>query len=213
MFVTYYMSSDPITIGADIFLPDARRTLNEYHFRHLPVIDDDQKLLGMLTDRDLRSAYPSSVLSNSERERIYERVQTTTVREIMSTVCVSLRLDSTIDDALLLFEREKVGALPVIDPDEKLTGIFSVRDLTRAYKKIFGVGEKGSTLIGVKDDGSDDCGSRMMTVLENNGLQVTRLVQFANSGGDDVVYLRLNTFKIASVISLLKNAGFEMSPM
>ncbi len=213
MFVTYYMSSDPITIGPEVLLPEARMILNEYHFRHLPVVDNDNTLIGIISDRDLRSAYPSSVLSNGEQHEVYKQIETTMVREIMSTICFSLRLDSTIDDALFLFEREKVGALPVIDKNDKLVGIFSIRDLTKAYKKIFGVGEEGSTLLSVKDDGTDDCMSRIFTLLESHRIPVTRLVRYQKSDGSIQIYLRLSTQKITSVLKMLKEKGFEMSQM
>ncbi len=213
MFVTNYMSTDPIAIGPEVFLPEARAILNEYYFRHLPVVDNDNKLIGIITDRDLRSAYPSSVISNSEQSLVYEQIEKTTVQEIMSTMCISLRVDSTLDDALLLFEKEKVGALPVIETSEKLVGIFSIRDLIRAYKKLFGVAEKGSTLITIKDDGTKDCMSRLTTLLEYNGVAITRLIRHPKSDGSHTIYVRLNTFKITSVLNLLSEGGFKMSQL
>jgi len=61
MYISEYMTSDPITISSATLLPEARQILNEYQIRHLPVIDSERRLIGIITDRDLRSAYPSSV--------------------------------------------------------------------------------------------------------------------------------------------------------
>ncbi len=143
MYISRHMTKDPITISPAMNLPEARALLNDYLFRHLPVVDEQGTLVGMLTDRDLRSAYPSSVLSDSESRLVYERVEKTEVAEIMSTDCVSLAPDSTLDDALYLFEQDQLGALPVLE-DGQVVGIFSIRDLTAAYKTSFGVGEKGA---------------------------------------------------------------------
>jgi acetoin utilization protein AcuB len=163
----------------------------------------------MLTDRDLRSAYPSSVISDSERRLVYERVEKTAVSEIMSTECVSLGADSTLDDALFLFDRDQLGALPVLDNDQ-VVGIFSIRDLTAAYKISFGVGEKGAVLIGLHDDGSPTIMTRLVTLLEEQGIPFTRVLRIHDKTNGDSIYLRVNTFKIAAVLELLEEHGFSV---
>ena len=209
MYISRHMTSDPITVSPAMLLPEARALLNEYHFRHLPVVDEQGRLVGMLTDRDLRSAYPSSVLSDSERRLVYERVEETAVSEIMTTECISLSADSTLDDALFLFDRDQLGALPVLDNDQ-VVGIFSIRDLTAAYKTSFGVGEKGAVLIGLHDDGSPTIMTRLVTLLEEEGIPFTRVLRIHDKSNGDSIYLRVNTFKIAAVLGLLEENGFAV---
>jgi len=209
MYISRHMTSDPITVSPDMLLPEARSLLNDYHFRHLPVVDRQGMLVGMLTDRDLRSAYPSSVISDSERRLVYERVEKTTVSEIMSTDCVSVGTDSTLDDALFLFDRDQLGALPVLN-DGRVIGIFSNRDLNAAYKSLFGVGEKGAVLIGLQDDGSPNIMTRVVTLLEKENIPFTRVLRIHNKSEGDTIYLRVNTFKIAAVLDLLEEGGFAI---
>lgn len=209
MYVFRHMTPDPITVAPDMLLPEARALLNEYHFRHLPVVDPQGMLVGMLTDRDLRSAYPSSVISDSERRLVYERVEVTSVSEIMSTDCVSVGADSTLDDALFLFDRDQLGALPVLE-NGRVIGIFSNRDLNAAYKTLFGVGEKGAVLIGLKDDGSPGIMTRVVTLLEHEEIPFTRVLRIHDRREGDTIFLRINTFKIAAVLELLKDGGFEI---
>ncbi|HIQ36598.1 MAG TPA: CBS domain-containing protein [Desulfocapsa sulfexigens] len=209
MYIIRHMTPDPITVSPAMLLPEARALLNEYHFRHLPVVDEHGKLVGILTDRDLRSAYPSSVITDSERRLVYERVQETSVSEIMSTECVTLGVDSTLDDALFLFDRDQPGALPVLD-GERVIGIFSNRDLNAAYKTLFGVGEKGAVLIGIQDDGSPTIMTRLVTLLEKERIPFTRVLRIFDKEGGDTIYVRINTFKIAAVLELLKENGFSI---
>ncbi len=209
MFIENYMTREPQTIGPKMLLPEARLLLNEYHFRHLPVVDNLGRLLGMLTDRDLRSAYPSSVLSDSERRMIFDRVEQTAVEEIMSTKLVCLSSQSTLDDALHHFDREKVGALPVID-DEKLVGVFSIRDLLGAYKELFGVSEKGSVLITIIDEGQDGILQNIISLLEKEQVPFTRLMRVGNREEEKRIYLRVNTFKLAAIYTLLEEAGIKV---
>ncbi|MBU4235483.1 MAG: CBS domain-containing protein [Proteobacteria bacterium] len=208
MYISRYMIREPLTATPDMSLPEARRLLNENHFRHLPVVDGQGQLVGMITDRDLRSAYPSSMLSESERLLVYKRVEKTMVVDIMSTECIALTPESTLDDALLLFDREGVGALPVLE-DGHLVGIFSSRDLLTAYKELFGVGEKGSVLLGIDDDGQSGLMTRIVTLLELHNIPFTRLLRIHDAEHGNRIYLRLNTCKIASVIVLLREAGIH----
>jgi len=202
------MVKEPLTAKSDMTLPEARRLLNVNRFRHLPVVDRQGQLLGMITDRDLRSAYPSSMLSESERVAAYERIKETTVADIMSVDCIGLTPESTLDDALLLLDRMKVGALPVLEGGQ-VVGIFSSRDLLTAYKELFGVGEKGSVLLGIEDDGEKGLLTRIVNLLEQHDIPFTRLLRFQDVENGNRIYLRLNTYKIASVVNLLREAGIR----
>ena len=204
------MTKEPQTATPAMLLPEARHLLNENHFRHLPVVDNDNHLVGMITDRDLRSAFPSSMLTESERLQAYERVEKATVADIMSTECISLTPESTLDDALLLFDRDGVGALPVLE-DGRLVGIFSSRDLLAAYKELFGVGEKGSVLLGIEDDGQIGLITKIVTLLEQHEIPFTRLLRNHDAENGDRIYLRVNTYKIASVVNLLREAGIRLA--
>lgn len=208
MYISRYMTREPLTVTPEMSLPEARHLLTENNFRHLPVVDRDGQLVGMITDRDLRSAYPSSMLTESERLQVYDRVEKATVADIMSTDCIGLTPESTLDDALLLFDRERVGALPVLE-DGRLVGIFSSRDLLTAYKKLFGVGEKGSVLLGIEDDGQSSLMTRIVTLLEHHDIPFTRLLRIHDEEYGNRIYLRLNTFRIASVVTLLREAGIH----
>lgn len=210
MFISDYMTANPLTISADMPLPDARQILTEYHFRHLPVVDKDNRLIGMISDRDLRSAYPSSVLSDADRDEAFKKVEKTSVSEIMSQNCSCLTDSSTLDDALMVFERDKVGALPVVTEEDEVIGIFSMRDLTAAYKKLFGAAEKGSELIAILNDSKSKSLSKIVTLLEQNDILCTRLINIGEVSGFDRIYLRVNTLIAGDVQKLLQDSGFTL---
>ncbi len=209
MYIHEHMTSDPITISSEIFLPEARMLLNEYDFRHLPVVDGERKLIGIITDRDLRSAYPSSVTGKSERMLIYGQVEKTTVADIMTTSCSTLRLEATLDDALLIFDRDKVGGIPVVTDMGVVVGMFSMRDLMAAYRKLFGVEDKGSLLVGIEDDGRDNIMSKIVLLLEENSISLTRLIRLRKRKEGSQIYMRINTLKPSLVRKLLVSNGFS----
>ena len=210
MFISDYMTAHPLTISADMLLPEARELLTEHHFRHLPVVDKDNRLIGMISDRDLRSAYPSTILTDTERDKAFEKVEQTVVKEIMSQNCSCLTRASTLDDALMVFERDKVGALPVVTEDDVVIGIFSMRDLTAAYKKLFGAAEKGSELIAILNDAKSNSLSKIASLLETNDIVCTRLINIGEVSGFDRIYLRVNTSIVGHVQKLLQDSGFTL---
>ena len=210
MFISDYMTANPLTISADMLLPEARQLLTDYHFRHLPVVDKENRLIGVISDRDLRSAYPSTVLGDTERDKAFKKIEKIAVGEIMSQNCSCLTLGSTLDDALTVFERDKVGALPVITEEDEVIGIFSMRDLTAAYKKLFGAAEKGTELIAILNDGKSKSLNTIVALLEKNSIQCNRLINIGGVSGFDRIYLRVNTATVPEVQTLLQESGFTL---
>ena len=147
MFVTRSMTEKVITISQDEGILKARDLMKEKKIRHLPVVEDNGTLIGIVTDRDIRSAMPSNLLDADIQQKI-EQVAAMKVADVMTKNPLTLSPLYTIQDALLLIQEKRVGAFPVVDDKGKLLGILSVRDLLRAFTNVLGIGEPG-TLIGV----------------------------------------------------------------
>lgn len=152
MFVERSMTREVITIDARDNIFKAQEAMAAGGIRHLPVVDAEGRLIGMVTDRDVRSALPFELFkgtgSPEERRKTRDRLAVLKVEDIMTTDLVKVTANDTIQDALLLIQRHKVGALPVVDSRQRLKGIISVRDLMRAFINVLGIGEAG-TLLGV----------------------------------------------------------------
>ena len=211
MYIRYYMTPSPVTISPGKSIEEARHLLENYHFRHLPVIDEFGGLLGIVTDRDLRSAYPSSILDDGDRQKVLDRVKQTPVGKIISTVNAFLSPQSTLDDALILFEKRTVGALPVVNGNNLVVGILSFSDLLKALRSFFGLGQKGSVLVAIRAEDKSQSKSKLVRILEDMNVVFTRLVR---TGGSDrepaMIYLRINTFNVRVVHRAIEQAGFEV---
>lgn len=211
MFITQHMTKNPVTITPETTLPAVRDILRNGKFRHLPVVDAEKHLVGIVTDRDLRSAAPSSVLSEDRIKECLSEFDQTPVSAIMSRAFFTLNPISTLDDALILLDREKIGALPVVDEEQRVIGMFSMRDLMRAYRRLFGLGERGSAMIVVEHDGKRKPLSRIAKVLEEHNIRFTRLIRTeADESAPERIYLRVNTYNISAVHQALREAGFAM---
>jgi acetoin utilization protein AcuB len=188
-----------------------REILQNGKFRHLPVADEKNRLVGIVTDRDLRSASPSSVLPPDRLKACHSEFDQTPVSAIMSRAFFTLNPMSTLDDALILLDREKIGALPVVDQEQRVIGMFSMRDLMAAYRRLFGLGERGSAMIVVEHDGKRKPLSRIAKVLEEHNIRFTRLIRTeAEESMPERIYLRVNTYNISAVHQALGEAGFSV---
>jgi len=146
MFIDKSMTRAVITISPEASVLDAKEKLEKNHIHSLPVVDKDNILIGIVTDRDVRSASPSVFLTDEETARERERVSHPHVKDIMTRDPVAISPADTLEDALLLMERIPVGAFPVVDQDRKVVGIISVRDLMRAFINVLGLHEPGMLL-------------------------------------------------------------------
>src|SRR4030095_16555045 len=123
------MSKSPATVKPDDPLKDALWKMEHGHFRHLPVIDDDGKLIGMLTDRDVRLIRPSLAFVNKEDAAVQLWSIVVQQRGVCDTVKVTP--ETTLKEAAELMLRWQVGGLPVVGEKDKLIGIITYTDLLR----------------------------------------------------------------------------------
>jgi len=216
MYIAHYMTKSPLTVRPETTIGEAKAILETKHFRHLPVVGDNDRLLGMITDRDIRSAYPSCVDTGRSHKDEFLKISQSPVCEIMSFDVVYLSSFATIDDALILLDRQRVGALPVVDDNHKVIGIFSVRDLIKAYTVLFGLGERGSALVGVKDDGKPRPLTRIVHTLEEHDIHFSRVVRSKGilpGRQPQTISVRVNTMNLRAVHQALEEAGFTVDPM
>ncbi len=146
MFVSERMSKDMITANPDMTIFEAKKIMTEKDIRHLPIIDGVGKLLGIVTDRDVRDAMPSTLLKKVDYDITLAKIMNFPVKDIMTTNPLTIFPYYTIQDTLLVMQKKKVGALPVIDQEGHLQGILSTRDLLRAFVNVLNIDEPGCLL-------------------------------------------------------------------
>jgi len=146
MFVGKSMTKKVISIGKEADVFEAQEKMVQHNIRHLPVVEDDNTLIGIVTDRDIRSALPYELFKKDDFEKEKEKISELKVKDIMSKDPFTISPLHTIQDALLLIQEKRVGAFPVVDEQGKLKGILSVRDLLRTFTNVLGIGEPGTLL-------------------------------------------------------------------
>jgi acetoin utilization protein AcuB len=107
-------------------------TMRPSRIRHLPVVSQQNVLVGILTDRDVRLAAASDAPYMAEYELLYV-LRKLRVRDIMTREVVTIRDTTSLVEAGQLFLQRKFGCLPVVGDDNRLEGILTVSDLLRTY--------------------------------------------------------------------------------
>lgn len=146
MFVSRSMTRGVVTIGPDATVFQAQEFMAQHKIRHLPVVVEGDKLVGIISDRDIRSALPFEYFKAGIGPEEKAKLQDLRVKDIMTRNLITISPAYTIQDALMLIQNAKVGALPVVDEAGRLKGILSVRDLLRAFVNVLGIGEPGTLL-------------------------------------------------------------------
>ncbi len=132
MKVRELMSGAPVTVGPDTTVFEARRLMQKERIRHLPVTKD-RRLVGIITDRDIRLNLPSQATSLSVWEVNYLLARLT-VGQAMTKSVIITGPDRDARAAAQLMLEHKVGALPVLD-GEHLIGILTETDILRAFAR------------------------------------------------------------------------------
>jgi acetoin utilization protein AcuB len=141
MLIKDWMAPNPVTITADTSMIKAIHIMKERRFRRLPVVDQG-KLVGMVTDRDLKEASPSKATTLDVHE-LYYLLAELQVQEIMSRNPVSVSQDDTVERAAQIMLEHTISGLPVLDETGKVVGIITQSDVFRAFMHITGMLQGG----------------------------------------------------------------------
>ncbi|HVZ88264.1 MAG TPA: CBS domain-containing protein [Polyangia bacterium] len=126
-----FMSGVPVTASVDDTISVVVDRMSRHGIRHIPVIDGEQRVIGMVSDRDVRTAVGGPLHAVSAREAI-ARMDSTYVTEIMTREPSTLPTGCPLSQAAAFFADHKVGALPIVDSRARLVGLISYADVLRA---------------------------------------------------------------------------------
>jgi acetoin utilization protein AcuB len=141
MLVKDWMSKDPITINDDTSMMKAIHLMKQNRFRRLPVLHEG-RLVGIVSDRDLKEASPSKATTLDVHE-LYYLLAELHVKDIMTRDPVTVSPESTVEHAAQLMLENTISGLPVVDDQGKVVGILTQSDVFRAFMHITGILQGG----------------------------------------------------------------------
>ncbi len=210
MFVSETMVRDLVTIHHDATISEARDLMQKKHVRHLPVVDSSGLLVGIFTDRDMRDAMPSILLDKESYENTLKKVLDHSISEVMTKDVMTIPIYYTIQDALMVIQKKKVGAIPVVDENGFLKGILSTRDLLASFVTVMGIGQPGTLLCILAKDQQGQMKKIVDIITEERISFGSVLVARYRDADKKGIFPYLLTNNVMNVKRKLLDAGFEL---
>jgi acetoin utilization protein AcuB len=204
MLVQDVMQTKLFTVTPETTLPEAIRLTGQRGIRHLPVLDGE-RLVGILSDRDLKRAMASPATSLEVHELSY-LLDRMCVKEIMTRAVITISPISPIEDAARLMVMEKIGALLVTD-GERLIGLVTETDVLRLFVRAMGAAEPSSrfeVVVGNQPHGL----AEIMQTVEAAGGDISSLVTLPCGGGLKEAVIRVRAINPAPIVWALQARGF-----
>lgn len=209
-FMREKIRRNPITISPDANFFEARALIHDKGIRHLPVVDKENHLIGIVTDRDIREAAPSdaTLLSVQELNYLLGKLKVSafmTPKEKLITITP----DTLIEEAVKLMRDHKIGCLPVVD-EGKLYGIFTETDALDHLVDIFGLNQKGTRItIALEDKPGTMLGA--LEIFKKNNINIISIVTPSFLvDGKRIAAIRLQTEDVQDVVKELEKVGYDV---
>ena len=206
MFVANRMAKNPFTVTPDTKVSAAKDLMKKHRFRRLPVVDEDGKLVGFLSDRDIMRVSPSPATTLSRYE-ITSLLAKMCIGEIMQKEVVSVKDDATIEEAALIMYNHKIGGLPVVSS----VGVIKETDIFKTFVDVMGL-THGKTRFTIADVGDRvgvvrDLGG----IIADCGCNIDSLVTCQQDDGSYEIVVRFDTTDSEAVKKKLEENGFHVS--
>ena len=132
--VSSFMTQKVLTAHPDDGIRHTFFRMREDDVRHFPVVDNDNKLIGIISDRDLRR--PEWVDEAPDLSHIYNLDDELTVKDLMSTNLIVAHTYESLHKVTKVLIEHRFGALPVLNKEQELVGVLSATDLLQALEML-----------------------------------------------------------------------------
>jgi len=209
-FMRERIQKNPVIIGPDASFFKARDYIHAMGIRHLPVVDENNRLLGIVTDRDIREAAPSDAASLSihELSNLLAKLKVSAFMTPKKKL-ITITPDTLIEEAVQLMHDHKIGCLPVLEAD-KLYGIFTETDALDHLVDVFGLKQEGTRLtIALEDKPGMMVG--VFEIFKKHNINVISLVSPSFLvKGKRVAAIRIGTKKYEPIVKDLEKGGYAV---
>ena len=142
MLIRDWMTTEVVTATPETSMLKVSKMMKEYGIRRVPVVDAQNRVVGIVSDRDVKDASPSKATTLDMHE-LYYLLSEIRVRDIMTPDPVTVEVRDTVERVALLMQERAIGGLPVVDDDGCLVGIITDHDVFKVLVQITGVRHGG----------------------------------------------------------------------
>lgn len=207
MYVKDNMAYDPITLKATQSVSEALDVMSENGFRRLPVVDDNGKLIGIITESIISSNTPNNTSTLSVFELNY-LLNKLTIGDIMIKDVITTSEDALLEEAATIMNKNSISCLPVVKENNKLVGIITHMDIFKAFIELLGYNHSGIRyVINVTEDKPGILAS-VAEEFKAAEISISNLAVYHTSRGIEVVVISKGFHDISEQ---LKTKGFNIT--
>jgi acetoin utilization protein AcuB len=207
MFVSKRMSSNPVTVPPTMTVSEALNVMKSNKFRRLPVVENG-KLVGIVTDRDLREVSPSpaTTLSIFELNYLLAKMK---VKDVMKKDVITIQDEATIEEAALLMYTNKIGGLVVVNASGGVAGILTETDIFKSFVDVMGLAE-GRTRLTIEFTDKIGALNDITKVFKDLGVNILSMASQHLENGKIEMVIRADIVDASEISARLTAAGFPV---
>ncbi len=193
------MKTNVFTLPPDAPISEAIKLLNDNHIRHIPIIDKDKKVIGIVSDRDVRDASPSIFTKQVDPKELKNAIKT-----IMSSPVVTVHPLDFVEEIAAIFYEEEFACVPVVQ-DDILVGIITEKDMLYTLIQLTGTHVQGSQ-IEIKVPNRIGILPEVTSIFGKRKVQITSVLvyPYKDDSSYKVLVFRVQTMNPLPIINDLK---------
>ena len=189
MPVQNWMTTDVVSVTPETSLLKVGKLMKDHHVRRLPVLDDSGRVIGIISDRDVRAASPSKATTLDMYEMHYLLAELK-VKNIMTPNPLTVKPSDTVEQAALLMLDHKIGGLPVVEESGKLVGIISDHDVFKALVDITGA-RLGGLQFAIELPDLPGTARPVFDLLRTHNARLLSVLTVSNEDGNRHLFIRV----------------------
>ena len=201
------MVSSPITIGPDASVSEAIDIMSENELHRLPVVDGDNKLVGLVTEGLIVENTPNSSSSLSVFELNY-LLNKLAIKDIMINEVITIDKEALLEEAATKLRKYDIGCLPVVDEDNTLIGIITHNDIFTAFIDLLGYNHNGTRYVISIPEDKPGIMEEICRIFKEEDVSISNLAVYNNSRGIEVVVI---SYGYKDVSEKLTDAGYHVT--
>jgi acetoin utilization protein AcuB len=179
MQIRDWMAKNVLTVEKDTSLMRVTRLMTENKIRRLPVVDNG-KLVGIITDRDVKDASPARTTAIDLQE-LYYLFSETKVKDLMTANPIVLSGDDSVEKAAVIMLETKISGIPVTDNENNLIGLLSETDVLRGFIRTSGIKDGTMQYIFDLSDATGAVSDVVRTLRDNNMRVISMTTSFEDT--------------------------------
>jgi len=206
MYVKDIMTKNVVSVSAKAAVSTALDLMQANNFHRIPVVDKDNKLIGLVTKKSIKTENQSSSLSIFELNYLLNKLQ---VADLMIKDVITILPDSLLEEAASIMMKNNIGCLPVVE-NEYVVGIITQRDIFKMFIDLLGYHQEGTRYeILVKEDKVGVL-ENIALCFKNANISVSNIAIYNTDRGIEVVVIA-NGSNSKECKTLLKEAGYNVT--